>query len=133
MQVYEIKVPLPQNEASRLDALQRYDILDTSAEQAFDDLTLLAAQICSTPIAFLSFVDMDRQWFKSRVGLMMNEIPREAALCAYTILRPDLLIIRDTLLDERFMTITGKFRASPQIRCRTPLYRGVRRYGRLRC
>lgn len=104
MQVYELKVPLPQNEAARLDALQRYDILDTNAEQAFDDLTHLAAQICSTPIAFVSLVDMNRQWFKSQVGLMLNEVPRDASLCAYTILRHDLLIILDTLLDERFAT-----------------------------
>jgi two-component system, cell cycle sensor histidine kinase and response regulator CckA len=102
MKVYEVKVPMPQDEASRLDALQRYDILDTSAEQAFDDLTFLAARVCSTPIAFLSLVDRDRQWFKSQIGLMVNEIPRDAALCAYTILRTDLLIIRDTLSDERF-------------------------------
>ncbi|MGB7924342.1 MAG: ATP-binding protein [Pyrinomonadaceae bacterium] len=102
MQVYEVKVPLPQNEASRLDALQRYDILDTSAEQAFDDLTFLATRVCSTPIAFLGLVDRKRQWFKSQIGMLVNEIPRDAALCAYTILRTDLLIIRDTLSDERF-------------------------------
>ena len=102
MQSYDIKAPLPANEASRLDALQLYAILDTSAEQAFDDLTLLAAQLCSTPIAFISFVSADRQWFKSRIGLTRHEIPRDESLCAYTILQPDLLIIPDTRLDEQF-------------------------------
>ena len=115
MQVYEIKVPLPANEASRLDALQRYDILDTPAEQAFDDLTLLAAQICSTPIAFISLIDVDRQWFKSQVGLVVKELRRDATLCAHTILRPDLLIIRDTLLDERF-AISPFVTSEPHIR-----------------
>ena len=82
-----MKQPLPSNEADRLDALQRYDILDTPPEQAFDDLTRLAAQICQTPTALISLVDSDRQWFKSKLGLTVPETPRNIAFCAHTIVR----------------------------------------------
>ena len=71
-----VKDPLPSNEIDRLHALQRYDILDTSPEQAFDDLTRLAAQICQTPTALISLVDAERQWFKSQIGLTIPETPR---------------------------------------------------------
>ena len=94
---------LPPNEADRLEALRRYNILDTEAEQAFDDLTTLAAQICQAPIALISLVDENRQWFKSKCGLDAGETSRDLAFCAHAILQPDdLLIVPNTLEDERF-------------------------------
>jgi diguanylate cyclase (GGDEF)-like protein/PAS domain S-box-containing protein len=103
---------LPQNETSRLQALRRYAVLDTPPEQPFDDLTKLAASVCETPMAALSLVDSDRQWFKARVGLEASEMPREHAFCAHAILDPDkVLIVADAQQDERFAgnpIVTGK-------------------------
>jgi adenylate cyclase len=94
--------PLPENEAERLAALQQYD-LDTLPEQEFDDLTALAAHICGSPISLLSLTDLNRQWFKSKVGLNATEVPREQAFCSHAILNPnDLMIVPNALEDERF-------------------------------
>jgi PAS domain S-box-containing protein len=93
----------PTNEPQRLDALRQLGLLDTPAEAAFDDVTLLAAHVCQTPIALITLVDRDREWFKSRVGMEAKELPREAAFCAHTILQPDeLLEVPDALADPRF-------------------------------
>lgn len=91
------------DDTRRLVELQELAILDTSAEQVYDDLTLLAARICGTPIALISFIDQDRQWLKSKVGLDVEETPRDHAFCAHAILKPEeLLVVPDATLDERF-------------------------------
>lgn len=94
--------PLPGNERERLEALRRYDILDTAPEMMFDDLTLLAAQLFRVPMAAFTLVDADRQWFKSKVGIGPPQIEREAAFCAHTILVEHVMEIRDATQDERF-------------------------------
>ena len=109
-------LPYPANEQDRIKALLKYNILDTDSEQAFDDLTALAAHICGTSIALVSLIDDSRQWFKSKVGLEVTETPREQAFCAYTICQPeDLLIIPNALEDERFAT-NPLVRSDPNIR-----------------
>ena len=97
-----MRPPTPEDEPSRLGALRSYDILDTPEEQAYDDLTLLASHICETPIALISLVDEDRQWFKSRRGIELKETPRELSFCAHAIVEPGPLVIPDTLEDHRF-------------------------------
>ena len=93
---------LPENESERLKALHEYRILGTTPEQSYDDITTIASETCSAPIALLSLVDADRQWFKSRVGLEGNETPRDWSFCAHAILSPEPLIIQDALSDHRF-------------------------------
>ena len=94
--------PLTPDEPARLAALRRLNVLDTPAEAGFDDLTRLAATICGTPVAVVSLVDADRQWFKSCVGLDATETPRDVAFCAHAIRRPELLVVPDATADERF-------------------------------
>jgi diguanylate cyclase (GGDEF)-like protein/PAS domain S-box-containing protein len=103
--------PLPPDEVERLAALGRYAVLDTDAEQAFDDLCELAATVCDTPMAALSFVDADRQWFKARRGIVATETPRPDAFCAFTILGNDVLEVPDARDDPRFASnplVTGE-------------------------
>ena len=89
-------------EQARLQALHGYKILDTDPEKAFDDLTILASHICETPVALISLIDSDRQWFKSRVGLSVSETPREVAFCNIAIQQSDLFIVPDATKDPRF-------------------------------
>ncbi len=94
--------PLPANEACRLQALSRYQILDTPSTPGFDNITRLAAMVCDVPVALVSLVDRDRQWFKARVGLDVAETSRDLAFCAHAILKPGLFEVPDTLTDPRF-------------------------------
>src|SRR3974390_3407589 len=110
-----MKAPIPDNEAQRLAALQEYRILDSAAEQAYDDLTALAAYLCEVPIAMISLVDESRQWFKSKVGLNQQETPRDVAFCAHAILQCEPLIVHDALNDSRFAD-SALVTRDPQIR-----------------
>lgn len=94
--------PIPENEAERLAALRRYGILDTPAEDEFDDFTFLAAQICGTPIALVSLVDAERQWFKSRYGLDATETPRDISFCGHAINGQDIFEVSNATEDQRF-------------------------------
>ena len=95
-------LPIPINEKQRIERLHSYNILDTDSEDSFDDFTKLAAQICDVPICLISLVDEDRQWFKSRFGLDIEETPREVSFCQYAIMDEHVLEVKDTLKDERF-------------------------------
>src|SRR5216117_1649931 len=95
-------VAMPKTDAARIAALEKYAILYTDPEQYFDDLALLASFICKTPIALISLVDENRQWFKSRVGLDAKETSRDIAFCSTAILQSDVFVVPDALKDDRF-------------------------------
>lgn len=98
-----MRAALPIHEDERLAHLYRLDILDTQREQSFDDIAQLAMTLCEVPIAVVSLIDRDRQWFKSCLGLDATETPRDVAFCAHAILTPDdLLVVEDASLDDRF-------------------------------
>jgi len=91
--------PLPENEQARLDALYALRLFDSSAEERFDRITNLAAEIFEVPMAFVSLVDRNRQWLKSKVGLDICESSRDVSFCAHAILNEEALVINDTHLD----------------------------------
>jgi GAF domain-containing protein len=97
-----MKPPRPTNERKRLKVLWQYEVLDTVPEAMFDDLTELAACICGAPISLISLVDEDRQWFKSRRGVSVQETHRDVSFCAHAICQPDLFIVNDATKDARF-------------------------------
>ena len=95
--------PKPDNEADRLRALSRYQILDTAPEAGYDDLVSIASAICGMPMGSVSLIDADRQWFKSRLGLADPETSRDNAFCAHAILDPrEVMVVPNALLDARF-------------------------------
>src|SRR5687768_13981769 len=95
------RAPIPPDEARRLEVLRSYDILNTPREAAFDDIALLAAQVCRTPIAMVTLIDERREWFKASVGIDLQEATREG-FCAYTILDRCPLTVPDARADPRF-------------------------------
>lgn len=103
MDVAACSAPVPTDEADRLADLYAYEILDSDPEEPFDDLVLLASQICSTPWAVVNFIDAQRQWTKAVRGLDGGDTPREVAFCPHTIVAPGgFLLVEDTLSDNRF-------------------------------
>lgn len=91
-----------QNEKKRLNVLWQYEVLDTVPEALFDDLTELAARICEAPIALISLVDENRQWFKAKVGTTVSETSRDVSFCAHAIQQSDLFVVPDASRDPRF-------------------------------
>jgi len=94
--------PIPKNEEKRLEALRRFQILESKSEQIFDDITFLASYVCEAPIALISLIDSNRQWFKSRIGIEVTETPRDISFCGHAILDQKTMIVQDTLEDDRF-------------------------------
>jgi len=89
-------------EADRLAALHGFEILDTEAEAAFDEIAMIAAQVCDTQVAAISFIDAHRQWLKARVGTDIRQIPLEASICLHAVMDGSPLVVPDTMTDGRF-------------------------------
>ena len=94
--------PVPPNESQRLAALRSYQILDAPAEPDFDNLVTLAAQLAGVPVAMISLIDCDRQWFLAKKGVTLTQMPRESAFCAHTIMDSVPVVVNDLRLDDRF-------------------------------
>jgi GAF domain-containing protein len=95
--------PLSLNESARLQSLNEHELLDTLPEAVYDDITKIASEITQAPIALITLVDDDRQWFKSKQGMVARETPREYSFCAHAIVAPDeVFIVPDARIDERF-------------------------------
>ena len=97
-----MKAPLPEDEHARLAALHEAQVLDTGPEQDFDDIALLASEICGTPMGVVSLVDANRQWFKAKIGLDMEETHRDVAFCAHAVHGHEILEVPDATADSRF-------------------------------
>src|SRR4051794_18841892 len=97
-----MKPPIPVNETERLEALREYDILDSVAEKAYDDITYLVAHICDVPYAPISFGDAEREWFKSPIGRPAQEPSGGVAFCAHATNDKKLLVVSDAAADHRF-------------------------------
>ena len=94
---------IPANEQERLQAVYEYDILDTLPDKDFDYLTMIASQICATPISLVTIIDASRQWFKSNHGVDVRETDRIYSFCAHAINTPQsIMVVPDSRLDERF-------------------------------
>ncbi|MFM1749604.1 MAG: hypothetical protein RLZZ188_3270 [Verrucomicrobiota bacterium] len=93
---------IPTDDARRVAELRSYGVLDTPAEREFDDFTAIASRICGAPISLISLIDTDRQWFKSRVGIEVEQTPREVAFCAHAILEDGVTEVPDAAADPRF-------------------------------
>lgn len=105
-----LDMPLQNIEVQRLDALRHLQILDTDADPAFDNLTQVAASLFNVPMVLVSLVDEHRQWFKSRVGVVFTELPRQGSFCSYAIQSNELFVVEDARLDPRFSStpfVTG--------------------------
>src|SRR5688500_20224892 len=110
-----MRASLPANEDTRLEALRELEILDTPPEEEYDDLALIASEICGTPISMFSLVDRDRQWFKSRIGMPAPEATRDLALCAHAILQRGLPVAVEATHEPR-VSDEPPVQADPQIR-----------------
>jgi signal transduction histidine kinase len=99
-----MRAPIPGNELRRLEELYRYEILDTPAEEDFNEIVLLASRICRTPMSDITLIDAERQWFKARVMPGVPETPRDISFCAHAISQDDLFEVSDAAKDERFAT-----------------------------
>jgi diguanylate cyclase (GGDEF)-like protein len=97
-----VTVPIPVDDQARVEALREYGILDTEAEESFDRITRLVARVLDVPIALVSLVDLERQWFKSRVGLDATQTSRDVAFCSHAIMSDEVFVVANTLADERF-------------------------------
>src|SRR5687767_4979867 len=98
-----LPAPIPANERERLKALMEYKILDTLPEKDFDEISIIASQLCQVPVAMVTLIDAERQWIKSYHGFEVHEMPRAVSFCGQTIeSSEDIFIVPDAAKDERF-------------------------------